>query len=71
MLHRITPGIVLVFLLGMVALCLSLFFYRQAGRSRRLGDPFEQKATAAFFTLLLAVVLFLGSLFLLALQLPH
>ncbi|WP_118952174.1 hypothetical protein [Taibaiella helva] len=67
MLHQITPGMALVFLLGMAALVLSLLCYRQASRKRRLGEPFEKKAAIAFFTLLLAVVLLLTSLFQLAL----
>lgn len=57
----------LTFLLGMAAFFLSLLFYRQASRKRRLGASFEQKATLAFFTLLLAVALWLGALIRLAL----
>jgi len=68
MLHQITPGMALVFLLGMAALVPSLLCYRQASRKRRLGEPFEKKATLAFFALLLAVALLLSALFLLALQ---
>jgi hypothetical protein len=56
----------ILFLLGGTALIVSLHFFRQASRRRRLGRPFAAKAGMAFLSFLVAALLSLLCLFWLA-----